>query len=134
MGTRGFCMPREKAPVFNASGPTAVQAPACGKPSDDHRRGDHLRVQDGLLTVGPQRSVVNSCMTPQQETAEREIIFAMMMMLRNLRDAGHNDWQTLTSFLANLLMDQDNPPRMLKRLAADVKLKLSMMRQMPTTH
>lgn len=73
-------------------------------------------------------------MTPQQEAAEREIIFAMIMMMRDLRDAGHNDWQTSTSFLANLLMDQDNPPRMLKRLAADVKLKLNMMRQMQTTH
>jgi hypothetical protein len=76
--------------------------------------------------------VVNSWTTPQQETAEREIIFAMITMLRDLRDAGHSDWQTLTSFLANLLMDQDNPPRMLKRLAADVKLKLNMMRQMRT--
>jgi hypothetical protein len=73
-------------------------------------------------------------MTPQQEAAEREIIFAMMMMLRDLRDAGHSDWQTLTSFLANLLMDQDNPQRILKQLAADVKLKLNMMRQMRTTH
>jgi hypothetical protein len=73
-------------------------------------------------------------MTPQQEAAEREIIFAMIMMLRDLRDAGHNDWQTLTRFLANLLMDQDNPPKMLKRLVADVKLKLNMMRQMQTPH
>ena len=78
--------------------------------------------------------MLHSCMTPQQEAAEREIIFAMIMMMRDLRDAGHNDWQTLTSFLANLLMDQDNPPRMLKRLAADVKLKLNMMRQMQTPH
>ena len=58
----------------------------------------------------------------------------MMMMLRDLRDAGHSDWQTLTSFLANLLMDQDNPQRMLRQLAADVKLKLNMMRQMRTTY
>ena len=58
----------------------------------------------------------------------------MIMMLRDLRDAGHNNWRTLTSFLANLLMDQDNPPKMLKRLATDVKLKLDMMRQMRTTH
>ena len=60
-------------------------------------------------------------------------IFAMITMLRDLRDAGHSDWQTLTSFLANLLMDQDNPPKMLKRLAAEVKLKLNMMRQTRTT-
>jgi hypothetical protein len=73
-------------------------------------------------------------MTPQQEAAEREIIFVMITMLRDLRDAGHSDWQTLTSFLANLLMVQDNPPKMLKRLAADVKLKLNMMRQMRTPH
>jgi hypothetical protein len=78
--------------------------------------------------------VVNSSMTPQQEDAEREIIFAMIMMLRDLRDAGHNDWQTLTSFLANLLVDQDNPPKMLKRLAGDVKLKLNMMRPMRKPH
>ena len=78
--------------------------------------------------------MVNSYITPQQEAAEREIIFAMIMMLRDLRDAGHSDWQTLTSFLANLLMEQDNPKKMLKRLAADVKLKLYMMRQMRATH
>ena len=78
--------------------------------------------------------MVNSYMTPQQEAAEREIIFAMIMMLRDLRNAGHSDWQTLTSFLANLLMNQDNPSKMLKRLEADVKLKLNMMRQMRTPH
>ena len=40
-----------------------------------------------------------SAMTPQQEQAEREIIFAMMMMmLRDLKNAGLSDWQTLTSF------------------------------------
>ena len=73
-------------------------------------------------------------MTPQQEAAEREIIFTMIIMLRDLRDAGHSDWQTLTSFLANLLMDQDNPQKMLRQLAADVKLKLNMMRRTRTTH
>ena len=73
-------------------------------------------------------------MTPQQEAAEREIIFAMMMMLRDLRDAGHGDWQTLTSFLASLLKEHDHPQRILKQLAAGVKLKLNMMRQIRTTH
>jgi hypothetical protein len=77
--------------------------------------------------------MVNSYMAPQQEAAERDIIFAMITMLRDLRDAGHSDWQTLTRFLANVLMDQDNPPKMLKRLAADVKLKLNVMRQMRAT-
>jgi hypothetical protein len=68
-------------------------------------------------------------MTPEQEQAERDIIMAMMMMLRDLREAGHSDWQVLTSFLANLLIDQDNPEQMLKRLTTDVKLKLAAMRR-----
>ena len=42
--------------------------------------------------------MLHSCMTPQQEAAEREIIFAMIMMMRDLRDAGHNDWQTSDQF------------------------------------
>ena len=68
------------------------------------------------------------------QATRADILGTFIHVMRDLRDAGHNDWQTLTSFLANLLMDQDNPPRMLKRLAADVKLKLNMMRQMQTTH
>ena len=56
------------------------------------------------------------------------------MMLRDLRDTGHSDWQTVTSFLANFIMDQDNPQSTLRQSAADVKLKLNMMRQTRTIH
>ena len=56
-------------------------------------------------------------MNAEQEQNERDIIFAMMMMLRDLRDAGHNDFQTLTSFLANLCMDQTDPMEMLRSIS-----------------
>ena len=46
-----------------------------------------------------------------------------------MKDAGYSDWQTLTSFLANLLLDQDSPNKMLKRLHDDVKLKMRVMQQ-----
>jgi hypothetical protein len=116
-----------------------IQAPAFGKPNatvgEAIWQASRMACSSPTLIVkAVVPSVVNSCMTPQQEAAERDIIFAMITMLRDLRDAGRSDWQTLTSFLANLLMDQDNPPKMLKRLAADVKLKLNMMRQMRTPH
>jgi hypothetical protein len=37
-------------------------------------------------------------------------------------------WQTLTSFFANLMLDQDNPHKMLKQLFDDTKAKLSYLR------
>ena len=36
----------------------------------------------------------------------------------------------LTSFLANLLLDQDNPRKMLKQLTDDVKLKVDLIHDM----
>jgi hypothetical protein len=39
-------------------------------------------------------------------------------------------WQTLTSFIASLLLDQDNSHKMLKQLTDDVKLKVNLMRDM----
>jgi hypothetical protein len=69
-------------------------------------------------------------MTPEQEQAERAVIFAMMEMLHDLQRSGHSDWQVLTSFIANLLIDQDNPQKVLKELTADVKLKLGIMIKM----
>jgi hypothetical protein len=58
---------------------------------------------------------------------ERVVIFEMIKSLESVKDAGYSDWQTLTSFLSNLLMDQDNPTKMLKRLYDGVKLKLRLM-------
>jgi hypothetical protein len=52
----------------------------------------------------------------------------MYKALESLRDRGYSDWQTLTSFLANLLIDQDNPHRMLKTLVDETRLKINMMR------
>jgi hypothetical protein len=69
-------------------------------------------------------------MTPEQEQNEREIILAMLMMLRDLRDAGYSDFQTLTSFLANLCMDQRDAMKMLRSVSENVKLKLRVMRKM----
>ena len=65
----------------------------------------------------------------EQARFERDVIFGMLKSLESVKDAGYSDWQTLTSFLANLLMDQDNPTKMLKRLHDDVKLKLHLMQQ-----
>jgi hypothetical protein len=64
-----------------------------------------------------------------QARFERDVIFGMLKSLESVKDAGYSDWQTLTSFLANLLMDQDNPPKMLKRLYDDVRVKLRLMQQ-----
>jgi len=73
---------------------------------------------------------VNTVMNAEQEQNERDIIFAMMMMLRDLRDAGYSDFQTLTSFLANLCADQPDPMEMLRSISENTKLKLRMMRKM----
>jgi hypothetical protein len=66
---------------------------------------------------------------PEQEAFEREVIWFMFEAMKSVREAGYADWQTLTSFLANLLMDQDNPLHMLKVLRDDVRLKMDLMRQ-----
>jgi hypothetical protein len=65
----------------------------------------------------------------EQASFERNAIFVMIKSLESVKDAGYSDWQTLTSFLANLLLDQDNPNKMLKRLHDDVKLKVRLMQQ-----
>ena len=79
------------------------------------------------------RTVLHSGMTPEQEQAERAVIFGMIQALEAISQAGHSDWQVLTSFIANLLIDQDNPQKMLRQLTDDVRLKLQMMRKM-TAH
>jgi hypothetical protein len=73
---------------------------------------------------------VNTAMNAEHEQHERDIIFAMIMMLRDLWDAGYSDFQTLTSFLANLCMDQSDPMEMLRSINENTKLKLRMMRKM----
>jgi hypothetical protein len=65
---------------------------------------------------------------PDQEVFERDVVWTMYTALRTVRDEGYNDWQTLTSFFANLLLDQDNPHKMLKQLFEDTKTKLTFMR------
>lgn len=45
----------------------------------------------------------------EQDRFERDVIFGMMKLLESVKDAGYRDWQSLTSFLANILTDQDNP-------------------------
>ena len=68
---------------------------------------------------------------PEEQAAyERTVIFEMIKTLEHVKEQGYSDWQTLTSFLANLLLDQDNPRKLLKRLTDDVKLKMSVMRDM----
>jgi hypothetical protein len=54
----------------------------------------------------------------------------MIKTLEHVKEQGYNDWQTLTSFIANLLLDQDNPRKMLKQLTDDVKLKVTVIRDM----
>jgi hypothetical protein len=65
-----------------------------------------------------------------QEAYERTVIFYMIETLEHVKEQGYSDWQTLTSFLANLLLDQDNPHKMLKKLTNDVKLKVNLMGDM----
>jgi hypothetical protein len=77
---------------------------------------------------------INPCMTnirpipPDQEAFERDAVWTMYSALQSVRNAGYNDWQTLTSFFANLLIDQDNPHKMLKQLFDDTKVKLNFIR------
>ena len=54
----------------------------------------------------------------------------MIASLEQVKERGYSDWQTLPSFLANLLLDQDNPRKVLKQLTDDVKLKVNLMRDM----
>jgi hypothetical protein len=68
---------------------------------------------------------------PEEQAAfERTVIFGMIKTLEQVKEQGYSDWQTLTSFIANLLLDQDNPRKMLKQLTDDVKLKVDLMRDM----
>ena len=57
----------------------------------------------------------------EQAVYERPVIFDMINSLEQVKERGYSDWQTLTSFLANLLLDQDNPRKMLKQLTDDVR-------------
>jgi hypothetical protein len=67
---------------------------------------------------------------PEEQAAyERTVIFDMIKTLEHVKEQGYV-WQTLTSFIANLLLDQDNPRRMLKQLTDDVRLKVNLMRDM----
>jgi hypothetical protein len=65
---------------------------------------------------------------PDQEAFERDVVWTMYQTLRSVRDEGYSDWQTLTSFFANLLLDQDNPHKMLRQLFDDTKTKLDFPR------
>ena len=65
---------------------------------------------------------------PEQAAFERNVVWTMYEALKSVRDEGYSDWQTLTSFFANLLLDQDNPHKMLKQLFDDTKKKLDYLR------
>ena len=68
---------------------------------------------------------------PEEQAAyERTVIFDMIKTLEQVKERGYSVWQTLTSFIANLLLDQDNPRKMLKQLTDDVKHKVNLMRDM----
>jgi hypothetical protein len=65
---------------------------------------------------------------PDQEAFERDVVWTMYTALQSVRDEGYSDWQTLTSFFASLLLDQDNQHKMLKQLFDDTKTKLNFIR------
>jgi hypothetical protein len=68
---------------------------------------------------------------PEAQVAyERTVIFDMIQTMEHVKEQGYSDWQTLTSFIANLLLDQDNPRKPLKQLMDDVKLKVNLMHDM----
>ena len=57
---------------------------------------------------------------PEEQAAyERTVIFDMIKTLEQVKEQGYSDWQTLTSFIANLLLDQDNAHKMLKGTPAN---------------
>lgn len=85
-------------------------------------------------TIGAGRSCSVMVITPEQDEFERDVIWTMYSALKSVRDEGYSDWQTLTSFIANTLLDQDNPMGMLKQLRDDVKLKMDLMRRMEITN
>ena len=100
------------------------------------RSGSH-----GIQSVNRNRNGCGNCRTinsrcqssdPSNEQAayERTVIFDMIKTLEQVKEQGYSDWQTLTSFIANLLLDQDNPRKLLKQLTDDVKLKVNLMRDM----
>jgi hypothetical protein len=60
---------------------------------------------------------------------ERDFIAAMMTMLRDLQALGYSDFQTITSFLTNLCVDQPDPLGMLREITENTKLKLRTMRK-----
>ena len=67
-------------------------------------------------------------LSEEQAAYERNVIFGMIKTLEHVKEQGYSDWQTLTSSIATLLLDQDNPSKMLKQLTDDVKLKMNLMR------
>jgi hypothetical protein len=68
---------------------------------------------------------------PEEQAAyERTVIFDMIKTLEHVKEQGYSDWQVLTSFIANLLLDQYDPRKIFKQLTDDVKLKRSLTRDM----
>jgi hypothetical protein len=67
---------------------------------------------------------------PRRTAYERTVIFYMIKTLEQVKERGYSDWQPSTSFIANLLLDQDNPRKLLNQLTDDVKLKVNLMRDM----
>ena len=90
----------------------------------------HPATNNRLRAIGVDKyGMIPTPIPDEQARFERNVIFVMIKSLESVKDAGYSDWQTLTSFLANLLLDQDNPNKMLKRLHDDVKLKMRVMQQ-----
>lgn len=62
------------------------------------------------------------------EMRERQVIMSMLQALHDLKESGCDDWQVLTSFVANLCLNQDDPYGMLQAIVSDAIAKMQMQR------
>ena len=76
------------------------------------RRGDIHTTLNADRAIGVDKyGMIPTPIPDEQASFERNVIFVMIKSLESVKDAGYSDWQTLTSFLANLLLDQDTPTK-----------------------
>jgi hypothetical protein len=63
-------------------------------------------------------------MTPAQATIEREVVATMYRTLRIAESADLDTVDVMTTFLANLVMDQQSPHQTLKRIVEGTRKKM----------
>jgi hypothetical protein len=69
---------------------------------------------------------------PEIAEIEKRAILNIYSELEKVKDAGHDNWQTLSNLISNLLADFDNPYQLLEMLMEHIKLKIRRIREMRT--